>query len=102
MRLDGEYGREIADRLAGLTRGDPGPVVQSDGGRRGVYFLVAPGTTGHRAWPECVTRLTSGPYWASYIPVPALDGPTWPLFWRYRPTGADRFVHTSLLRAALS
>lgn len=35
------------------------------------------------------------------IPVPALEGMTWPLAWRYPPTGADRFVRTLLLRTAL-
>ncbi|KOV60292.1 hypothetical protein [Streptomyces sp. MMG1121] len=102
VRLDGDHGRDVADRLAGLTGGDPGPVIQSDSGRRCVYFLVAPGSTARRPWPECVTRLTSGPYRISFIPVPALDGPTWPLTWRYPPTAPGRLVHTRLLRGALS
>ncbi|MET8247337.1 hypothetical protein ABZV31_24680 [Streptomyces sp. NPDC005202] len=37
----------------------------------------------------------------SYIPVPALDGCTWPLSWRYRPTGDGRLVHTLLLPGQL-
>jgi hypothetical protein len=101
VRLDGDHGREVADLLARMTGGDPGPVVQSDSGRRCVYFLVPPASTAHHAWPDCVTRLTSGPDRVSYIPVPALQGLTWPLGWRYPPTGPDRFVHTLLLRKAL-
>ncbi|MEU4039608.1 hypothetical protein [Streptomyces collinus] len=101
VRLDGERGREVADRLARMTGGDPGPVVESGSGRRCVYFLVAAGSTGHRGWPQEVTRLTSGPYRVCFIPVPALQGQTWPLAWRYPPTAPGRFVHTLLLRSVL-
>lgn len=101
VRLDGDRGRAVADRMARMTGGDPGPVVESGSGRRCLYFLVAPGSTAHHAWPAEVTRLTSGPYRVSYIPVPALDGRTWPLGWRFPPTAPDRFVHALLLRAAL-
>ncbi|MEU9400467.1 hypothetical protein [Streptomyces sp. NPDC048242] len=101
VRLDGDPGRRIADRLARMTGGDPGPVVESGSGRRSVYFLVEAGSTSHHAWPPEVTRLTSGPFRVSYIPVPALNGPTWPLSWRFPPTAPDRFVHTMLLRTAL-
>ncbi|GAB2956206.1 hypothetical protein GCM10023080_014210 [Streptomyces pseudoechinosporeus] len=48
-----------------------------------------------------VTRLTAGPNRVSYIPVPALNGLTWPLTWRYRPTTRDHLVHALLLRGAL-
>ncbi|MFF5477260.1 hypothetical protein ACFY5C_07960 [Streptomyces sp. NPDC012935] len=101
IRVDGEEGREVADRLARMTGGDPGPIVESATGRRGVYFLVPVGSTSHRAWPDGVTRFTAGPDHVAYIPVPALNGLTWPLSWRYRPTTPDRFVHTRLLCTAL-
>lgn len=101
VRVDGDDGRALADRLARMTGGDPGPVVEEANGRRSVYFLVPVGSTAHRAWPDGVTRLTAGPNHVSYIPVPALNGTTWPLTWRYRPTGPDRFVHALLLRAAV-
>ncbi|MGW3725321.1 hypothetical protein [Streptomyces sp. NPDC000851] len=84
-----------------MTGGDPGPVVETESGRRGVYFLVPVGSASHRPWPAGVTRLTAGPNHISYIPVPALNGLTWPLSWRYRPPTADRLVHPLLLRAAL-
>jgi hypothetical protein len=101
IRVDGEEGRDVADWLARMTGGDPGPIVETATGRRGVYFLVPVGSTSHRAWPDNVTRFTAGPSRVSYIPVPALDGLTWPLSWRYRPTTPDRLVHTRLLCTAL-
>ena len=101
VRLNGDWGREIADLLAWMTGGDPGPVIETASGRRCVYFLVPPGSTAHLAWPPEVTRMTCGPDKEWFIPVPALDDLTWPLSWRYRPTTPDRFVHTRLLRAAL-
>ncbi|MER5215756.1 hypothetical protein ABT063_35845 [Streptomyces sp. NPDC002838] len=101
VRVDGDEGRALADRLAHMTGGAPGPVVEEATGRRGVYFLVTVGSTAYRSWPPGVTRLTAGPHHISYIPVPALNGLTWPLTWRYRPTSPDDRVHTLLLRAAL-
>ncbi|MER7180721.1 hypothetical protein ABT404_14780 [Streptomyces hyaluromycini] len=98
---DGEWGRRLADRLAELTGGDPGPVIEVASGRRCVYFLVPAGSTDHLPWPAEVTRLTAVPARVSYIPIPALDDMTWPLAWRYRPTAHGRFVHTRLLRTAL-
>ncbi|MBT2675280.1 hypothetical protein J7E95_31660 [Streptomyces sp. ISL-14] len=101
IRVDGEEGRDVADWLARMTGGDPGPIVETATGRRGVYFLVPVGSTSHRAWPDHVTRFTAGPSRVSFIPVPALDGLTWPLSWRYRPTTPDRLVHTRLLCTVL-
>ncbi|MFB9464632.1 hypothetical protein [Streptomyces cinereospinus] len=101
VRVDGDRGRALADDLARMTGGEPGPVVESSTGCRGVYFLVPVGGASHRPWPPGVTRLTAGPNHISYIPVPALDGMTWPLSWRYRPTAAGRLVHPRLLLAAL-
>ncbi|RII09148.1 hypothetical protein DSC45_32000 [Streptomyces sp. YIM 130001] len=100
VRVDGDGGRALADGLARLTAGDPGPVVEEANGRRSVYFLVAAGSTAYRPWPVEVTRLAAGPGHIAYIPVPALNGCTWPLSWRHRPRGAD-LVHTQLLRSAL-
>ncbi|MFF4347446.1 hypothetical protein [Streptomyces sp. NPDC001530] len=101
LRVDGDDGRTLADALARMTGGDPGPVVEEASGRRSVYFLVPVGSTSHRAWPEEVTRLTAGPSRVSYVPVPALNGQTWPLSWRHRPGVDGRLVHTLLLRSAL-
>ncbi|MEU9212059.1 hypothetical protein AB0D27_30015 [Streptomyces sp. NPDC048415] len=101
VRVDGDEGRALADVLARMTGGDPGPVVEEANGRRAVYFLVPVGSTSHRAWPEGITRLTAGPNRVSYVPVPALGGQTWPLSWRHRPAADGRLVHTLLLRSAL-
>ncbi|MDT0438978.1 MULTISPECIES: hypothetical protein [Streptomyces] len=101
VRMDGEPGRALADRLARMTGGDPGPVIDVAGSRPCVYFLVAARSTAFHLWPAEVRRLTSGPDRESFVPVPALHDMTWPLSWRYPPTAPDRFVHTMLLRAAL-
>ncbi|MFI1728773.1 hypothetical protein ACH40E_05935 [Streptomyces acidicola] len=101
VRVDGVRGRALADRLARMTGGAPGPIVEEANGRRAVYFLVPVGSTCHRAWPDGVTRLTAAANRISYIPVPALNGCTWPLTWRYRPTADGHLVHARLLRAAL-
>jgi len=97
VRADGETGRRLADLMEELVGGEPGPVVTEANGRRGVYFLVPPGTTAHRCWPREVTILNSTRNRVSYVPVPALEGRTWPLSWRYPPTGPGRFVHTLIL-----
>ncbi|WP_369036563.1 hypothetical protein [Streptomyces adonidis] len=101
IRVDGDEGRAVADRLARMTGGAPGPVVEEASGSRAVYFLVPVGATTRRIWPPGVTSLASGPSCVAYIPVPALNGQTWPLTWRYRPTGRDHLVHALLLKAAL-
>ena len=101
VRVDGDAGRAAADRLAKMTGGAPGPVVEEANGSRAVYFLVPVGAASRRVWPPGVTCLASGPGRIAYIPVPALNGQTWPLTWRYLPTVRDHFVHALLLKAAL-
>lgn len=92
---------EEADRLARMTGGAPRPIVEEADGNRAVCFLVPVGATSHRVWPPGVTRLASGPGLIACIPVSAPNGQTWPLTWRYRPTGRDHLVHALLLKAAL-
>nr|WP_306318445.1 MULTISPECIES: hypothetical protein [unclassified Streptomyces] len=99
VRIDGDRGRRIADRLAELTGGDPGPVVEQVNGARAVYFLVPVGSTAFKPWPPGVTPLAAGPNLVTYVPVPALNGTSWPLSWRYGPSGS--LVHARLLCAAL-
>jgi hypothetical protein len=55
VRVDGDEGRDLADRLARMTGGAPGPVVEEATGNRAVYFLVPVGSTSHRPWPPGVT-----------------------------------------------
>lgn len=102
VRVEGERGREVADALARMTGGEPGPIVEEANGNRYVYFLVDVGSTAFRVWPDGVRQLTARPDHVAYIPVPALGGYTWPLSWRYRPTVDGHFVHALLLHTALS
>ncbi|MFI0108535.1 hypothetical protein ACH4NW_09310 [Streptomyces globisporus] len=97
IRVDGDAGRRLADLMEELVGGEPGPVVSESNGRRGVYFLVPPGSTAGRPWPREVTTFNSATGRISYVPVPALGGDTWPLMWRCPPTRAGRFVHTLIL-----
>ncbi|MDT0319680.1 hypothetical protein [Streptomyces millisiae] len=104
IRIDGPRGRVVADQLASITTGGPGPVILAYGGKRATYFLVPVGSTGHRAWPPGVARLT-GPVACErrryFIGVPALRGSTWPLTWHSRPTPDGRLVNVSLLHAVV-
>ncbi|MDI9883887.1 hypothetical protein QMZ92_05615 [Streptomyces sp. HNM0645] len=100
VRVDGDDGRRLADLLDRMTGGDPGPIVTEANGCRGVYFLLPAASTAHRSWPRGVTRYNSVAGGVGYVPVPALDGPTWPLAWRVPPVANDRFVHPLLLRTA--
>ncbi|MFG2719644.1 hypothetical protein ACGFW5_15295 [Streptomyces sp. NPDC048416] len=97
VRINGYVGRCVADAMEELTGGDPGPIVADERGWRPVYFLVPPSSTSHRAWPVVATTFNSYGGAVSYVPVPALDGRTWPLSWRCLPSGPERFVHTPLL-----
>ncbi|MFJ4964772.1 hypothetical protein ACIP6P_20375 [Streptomyces sp. NPDC088729] len=97
VRVDGEDGSRLAALMESLVGGEPGPVVTEENGRRGVYFLVPPGSTAGRAWPRGATTFNSATGRISYVPVPALTGRTWPLAWRFPPTGPGRFVHTLIL-----
>jgi hypothetical protein len=99
VRVDDEEGRALADRLELLTGGEPGPIVLEANGRRGVYFLCPPGSTAGRAWPREAECFNSTPSRVSYVPVPALQGRTWPLSWRCTPLESGRFVHPMLLCA---
>ncbi|GHA33744.1 hypothetical protein GCM10010329_65980 [Streptomyces spiroverticillatus] len=100
VRIEGDAGRRVAAMLEEMTGGDPGPIVVEVRGVRAVYFLVRAGSTGYRAWPPGVTVLNSGPNKVSYVPVPALDGGTWPLTWWCPPSSAGRRVHLGLLAGA--
>ncbi|WP_308344843.1 hypothetical protein [Streptomyces sp. ISL-94] len=97
--MDGDTGRDLADLLGTLTGGDPGPIITQANGRRPTYFLIPVGGAAYRVWPTGFTRLTSGAFRTSYVPVPEADG-CWPLGWRWPPRGEDRFVHALLLYRA--
>jgi hypothetical protein len=104
IRIDAPLGRAVADRLVEVAGGNPGPVIADHGGKRATYFLVPPGSTGHRAWPTAVARLTgpvAGERRCYFLAVPALDGPTWPFSWHCRPTPDGRLVDADLLHAVV-
>ncbi|MEU4737443.1 MULTISPECIES: hypothetical protein [Streptomyces] len=101
VRLDGRGARLVADCLEGMTDGEPGPVVHRVNGRRSMYFLLPPGSTYRRPWPAVAVRFNGEAGRISYVPVPALEGDTWPLTWRFPPTEPGRFVHPLLLRSAV-
>lgn len=100
VRVDGAEGRRLADMMDSITAGDPGPIATESNGARAVYFYLPAGSTAHRVWAPGVTRFNSGSGKVSYVPVPALSGETWPLFWYCPPANSDRFVHPAILRNA--
>lgn len=97
VRVDGNEGRRLADTMESITAGDPGPIVCEANGRRGVYFYLPARSTALKAWAPGVTRFNASSGCVSYVPVPALDGDTWPLSWYCPPSAPDRFVHPLLL-----
>ncbi|URM90482.1 hypothetical protein LUW75_11250 [Streptomyces sp. MRC013] len=101
VRLDGLGGRLVADCLEAVTDGDPGPIVRRVNGRQDMYFLLPPGSTHRRPWPGVAVRFNGEAGRISYVPVPALEGSTWPLTWRCPPTEPGRFVHPLLLQSAV-
>ena len=100
VRLAGQRGHQLADMLAQLTGGLPGPVIEEATGERFTYFLVPPGSTARRRWPQGVQQLPGG-RGDAYVGVPALHGHTWPLTWRYPPDPEGRMVHPAILHALL-
>ncbi|CAM5427439.1 hypothetical protein SABIM44S_02015 [Streptomyces abikoensis] len=90
VRVRGGEGRRLAQAMAMLTCGHPGPIIAEANNGGAVCFLVNPGSTSGHAWPPGVTRL-------DYVLIPALYSATWPLSWWRVPTADGRLVHTLLL-----
>ncbi|WP_424889860.1 hypothetical protein [Streptomyces sp. XH2] len=90
VRVGGSDGHRLANAMAMLTRGRPGPIIAEANRGEAMYFLLNPGSTSGRSWPKGVTRL-------DYVLIPALYGATWPLSWWCKPTADGRLVHTLLL-----
>ncbi|MCX5397753.1 hypothetical protein [Streptomyces sp. NBC_00102] len=98
VRMIGVLGEQVAYEVMQFTNFDAGPIVRSRIGVRSMYFLVPPLTARGCRWPagaEAMTRHGSG---VAFIGVPALEGSTWPLDWRSRPTALTPFVDVKLLR----
>ncbi|MFF7728279.1 hypothetical protein [Streptomyces sp. NPDC008001] len=100
VRVRGSDGRRLANAMAMLTCGRPGPIIAEANGRAATYFLVEPGSTSGRPWPKGVERLTGESGAIDYVPIPALYGATWPLSWFCAPTPDAQLVHTLLLLSA--
>ncbi|MFE1782143.1 hypothetical protein ACFW9F_06030 [Streptomyces sp. NPDC059506] len=98
--VSGPVAEEAADALAGMSGGEPGPVVRETREAGRLYFLLPPGTACARRWPPGAVRL-GGRTGVGYVGVPALDGRTWPLSWRSAPTPRAPFVDPALLHTVL-
>ncbi|MCX4675195.1 hypothetical protein OG413_07645 [Streptomyces sp. NBC_01433] len=97
VRAIGMLGEEIAYEIMQFTDFHAGPIVRSRIGERGMYFLLPPQTATAYRWPRGVEALHRIERGAAFIGVPALDGATWPLDWRSRPTTEAPFVDAGLL-----
>ncbi|MGA4849611.1 hypothetical protein ACOBQB_26380 [Streptomyces sp. G5(2025)] len=101
VRIGGASGEQVAYELMRFTDFRAGPIVREATGGHHLYFLLAPGTAHTYAWPVGTRALGRGAGSLAYVGVPALDGYTWPLDWRSRPTPDVPFVEAELLREAV-
>ncbi|WP_308368404.1 hypothetical protein [Streptomyces sp. ISL-36] len=97
VRISGILGEEVAYRLMAFTDFQAGPIVRELTRDRNFYFLLPPGTAAAHRWPAPARALTRSDGGAAFIGIPAIDGLTWPLGWRSRPTEEDPFVEAGLL-----
>lgn len=74
-----------------------GPIVREATGERNLYFLLPPRTAAAYAWPAGARALSRDGRSSAFVGIPALDGLTWPLDWRSRPTEEVPFVEPDLL-----
>ncbi|MFE9248644.1 hypothetical protein [Streptomyces sp. NPDC007088] len=97
VRIGGFLGEQVAYEIMQFTNFEAGPIVRELSGERAMYFLLAPGSLGDRRWPPGTRVLHKGDGRLAYVGVPALEGLTWPLDWRSRPTREYPFVEADLL-----
>ncbi|MFF9016255.1 hypothetical protein ACF09C_25210 [Streptomyces sp. NPDC014870] len=97
VRIGGFLGEDVAYRLMEFTDFRAGPIVREATGERNLYFLLPPQTAAAHAWPAPARALSRSGRSEAFVGVPALDGATWPLDWRSRPTEEDPFVEPGLL-----
>ncbi|MFD3943104.1 hypothetical protein [Streptomyces sp. NPDC058579] len=97
VRIGGFLGEDVAYRLMEFTDFRAGPIVREATGERNLYFLLPPQTVAAHAWPAPARALSRSGRSEAFVGVPALDGVTWPLDWRSRPTEEDPFVEPGLL-----
>ncbi|MGA5557024.1 hypothetical protein [Streptomyces lavendulocolor] len=97
VRIRGLLGEEVAYMLMEFTHFEAGPIVRELAGERNVYFLLPPRTAAGYAWPAGARALSRSGRSAAFVGIPALQGLTWPLDWRSRPTADVPFVEPGLL-----
>ncbi|MEU0273378.1 hypothetical protein [Streptomyces sp. NPDC006307] len=101
VRIGGMLGEEVAYELMQFTGFEAGPIVRELAGEQNLYFLLPPQTARAYAWPAGARALSRDGRGAAFVGVPALDGLTWPLDWRSRPTAEAPFVRPELLHEAV-
>ncbi|MFI9584500.1 hypothetical protein ACIHCQ_22285 [Streptomyces sp. NPDC052236] len=100
VRIAGALGEEVAFEIMQLTDFHAGPIVRESTGEQYMYFLLPPQSTAAFSWPACaraLSRNTRDGRSAAFVGVPALEGLTWPLDWRSRPSIEVPFVELRLL-----
>ncbi|MFF1376549.1 hypothetical protein [Streptomyces sp. NPDC058308] len=97
VRIEGALGEQVAYDLMQFTDFRAGPIVREATGGRYLYFLLPPQAAESYAWPVGARALGRSAGSLAYVGVPALDGYTWPLDWRSRPTSEVPFVEGDLL-----
>ncbi|MFI6103723.1 hypothetical protein [Streptomyces sp. NPDC051310] len=97
VRIGGMLGEEVAYELMQFTHFEAGPIVRELAGEQNLYFLLPPQTAAAYSWPAGARALSRSGRSTAFVGVPALDGLTWPLDWRSRPTEESPFVEPDLL-----
>ncbi|MFJ8865616.1 hypothetical protein ACIRD6_07605 [Streptomyces sp. NPDC102473] len=97
VRLIGLAGDQVAYELMQFTGFRAGPVVRSRVGDLSTYFLLPPQSAAAHRWPAGARLIGRDLRCDAFVGIPALEGRTWPLDWRSRPTGEAPFVDAKLL-----
>ncbi|MFE4449939.1 hypothetical protein [Streptomyces sp. NPDC056796] len=97
VRVIGVAGEQVAYELMQFTDFVAGPIVRSGVGDRSTYFLLPPQSAAAYRWPAGARLIGRDLRCDAFVGIPALEGRTWPLDWRSRPTGEAPFVDVKLL-----
>ncbi|MGI5398201.1 hypothetical protein ACQEVG_01825 [Streptomyces sp. CA-135486] len=102
VRIAGMLAEEVAYELMQFTDFHAGPIVREATGERYMYFLLPPQSAGAHVWPAGARPLTRSGRGSAFVGVPALEGLTWPLDWRSRPSIEVPFVEPGLLHKVVA